>query len=100
MDDGSVTSLGVLVGLILLHGLVELTYAALTNVRRPALKEQSEKGDTKAKRTLKLAEDVPHMAFTRVGVGFFGKPNNSDMAMVTGRSADRLCTETKGPDRQ
>ena len=65
MDEGSLSSLLVLIGLILVHGAVELAYAALTNVRRGALKEQSEKGDTKAKRILKLADDLARLSITK-----------------------------------
>ncbi len=65
MDEGSLSSLLALIGLILLHGLVELAYTALTNVRRTALKEQSEKGDAKAKRILKLAENLARLSITR-----------------------------------
>ncbi len=49
----------------MLHGAVELTYAAITNSRRNPLKEQSDTGDKQAKRILKLADDLPRLSVTR-----------------------------------
>ncbi len=65
MDEGSLSSLLVLVSLIALHGAVELAYAAITNSRHTPLKEQSDKGDKQAKRILKLADDLPRLTVTR-----------------------------------
>ncbi len=65
MDEGSLSSLLILVGLIALHGVVELAYAAITNSRRTPLKEQSDIGDKQAKRILKLADDLPRLTVTR-----------------------------------
>jgi CBS domain containing-hemolysin-like protein len=52
LDEGSLSSLLILVSLIALHGAVELAYAAITNSRHTPLKEQSDKGDKQAKRIL------------------------------------------------
>ncbi len=66
MDEGSsLTSIAVLVALILVHGAVELAYAAIMNVRRAALKEQAEKGDKRATRILSLTEDVAPLNSTK-----------------------------------
>ena len=65
MDEGSLSSLLVLISLIALHGAVELAYAAITNSRRTPLKEQSDQGDKQAKRILKLADDLPRLTVTR-----------------------------------
>ncbi|MBK8032175.1 MAG: hypothetical protein IPK17_22390 [Chloroflexi bacterium] len=59
MEDGSISSVLLLIALILFHGGMELTYAVLTNVRRNALRERVESGDQTAKRILRLTENVP-----------------------------------------
>ncbi len=65
MDEGSISSLLVLILLIVLHGAMELSYAALTNTRRTPLKEQSEKGDKKAGRILQVAGDLARLTVTK-----------------------------------
>lgn len=65
MDEGSLSSLLLLVLLILLHGAVELAYTALTNARRMPLREQSERGDSKASRILEVADDLARLSMTR-----------------------------------
>lgn len=65
MDEGSLSSLLLLVLLILLHGAVELSYTALTNARRTPLREQSERGDQKASRILEVADDLVRLSVTR-----------------------------------
>ncbi len=65
MDEGSLSSLLVLVVLIALHGGVEVAYAALTNARRTPLREQSEHGDKRARRILRLSDDLPRLNITK-----------------------------------
>ncbi len=65
MDEPSLSSVLILVGLIALHGAMELAYNALTNSRRTPLREQSDKGDRRAKRILKLADDLPRLNITK-----------------------------------
>ncbi len=65
MDEGSLSSVLVLVILIALHSVVELAYAAVTNSRRTPLKEQSDKGDKRAARILKLVDDLPRLNITK-----------------------------------
>ncbi|MBK8032138.1 MAG: HlyC/CorC family transporter [Chloroflexi bacterium] len=64
MEDGSISSVLLLIALILFHGGMELTYAVLTNVRRNALRERVESGDQTAKRILRLTENVPQLYIT------------------------------------
>ncbi|HVU09762.1 MAG TPA: hemolysin family protein [Phototrophicaceae bacterium] len=65
MDQSGLTSLLVIIILIVLHGFIELAYAAIANVRRTPLKEAADKGSKKAYRTLELAENLPHLSVTR-----------------------------------
>lgn len=61
MDEGSLSSLLALIGLIVLHGVVELSSTAILNVRRTPLREQAENGDRRARRILHLADDLPRL---------------------------------------
>ncbi len=56
MDDGSLSSLWVLIGLLALHALVMVGYGALTNVRVSQLREQADDGDAVARRILALVD--------------------------------------------
>ena len=77
-----------LIVLIVLHGATELSYSALTNARRASLKEQSDKGDKKAGRTLKLADDFAHLGMTRQL--FLTSVRFAIVAIATVRIADPL----------
>lgn len=56
MDDSSLANIAILVGLITLHAVIALGYAAATNVRPSALREQSDDGSHFAKRVLALLD--------------------------------------------
>lgn len=65
MDEGSLSSIAAVAALVLLHGVVELAYAAIMNVRRAALKEQAERGEKRARRILALTENLPKLTTTK-----------------------------------
>lgn len=56
MDDSSLANIAILIGLITLHAVIALGYAAATNVRPGALREQSDDGSHFAKRVLALLD--------------------------------------------
>ena len=64
MDDASSSSVILLLLLIALNGWMEFSYAVLTNFRRNPLRERSDEGDKKARRTLRLADDLPRLYIT------------------------------------
>ncbi|MBE2269001.1 MAG: HlyC/CorC family transporter [Anaerolinea sp.] len=69
MEEGSISIVLLLLALIVLHGGMELSYAALTNVRRNALRERAESDDRPsvrraAQRTLKLTDEIPRLNVT------------------------------------
>lgn len=64
LEDGSISSILILVILIAIHGGMELSYAALTNTRRTALKERADEGDSSANRTLQLSGDLSRLYIT------------------------------------
>ncbi|NDJ59654.1 MAG: HlyC/CorC family transporter [Chloroflexi bacterium] len=64
MDEGSLASLALLVILMVLHGGMELSYAALTNFRHMAVRERADDGDRQAQRILSLADDIPRLYIT------------------------------------
>lgn len=64
MEDAGSSSLPILVLLIILHGAMEFSYAALTNLRRTPLRERSEHGDKSAKRMLGITNDLPRFYIT------------------------------------
>lgn len=65
MDEGSLSSIAAVAALVLLHGVVELAYAAIMNVRRAALKEQAERGENRARRILDLTENLAKLTSTK-----------------------------------
>jgi putative hemolysin len=64
LDDASSYSVILLVLLIALHAWMEFSYAVLTNFRRNPLRERSDEGDKKARRTLTLTDDLPRLYIT------------------------------------
>ena len=64
MEDGSISSILLLIILIVIHGGMEMSYAALTNTRRTALKERADEGDKSANRTLQLSGDLSRLYIT------------------------------------
>lgn len=64
MEDGSISTVLLIIALILFHGGMELTYAVLTNVRRNALRERAESGEPTAKRILLLTDNIPQLYIT------------------------------------
>lgn len=64
MEDGSISTVLLLIALIIFHGGMELTYAVLTNVRRNAFRERAESGDRAARRIISLTEDIPRLYIT------------------------------------
>lgn len=56
MDDGSLSPLLILLGLLLTHALVMAGHGALNNVRILQLRERAEEGDTAAKRVLAIVD--------------------------------------------
>lgn len=56
MDDGSSSSILILIFLIVIHAIISLFYAALINTRRAQLHELQEAGDTRADRIIALLE--------------------------------------------
>ncbi len=64
MDESSIASIVALLALLAINAWMEFSYAVLTNYRRKPLAERSEAGDKKARRALKLSEDLPHLYIT------------------------------------
>lgn len=64
MEDGGISTIIIILALILVNGGLQLSYAALTNHRRTPLRERSEQGDRKAKRTVSLTDDLPRLYVT------------------------------------
>jgi len=64
LEDGSISTVLLLIALIIVHGTMELTYAVLTNVRRNAFRERAESGDRAAKRITRLTDDIPRLYIT------------------------------------
>lgn len=67
MDDGSLgSSLQILLPLlVVIHALIVLAFASLTNVRQSALREQAENGNERSKHVLRLNEN-----FTRLNITY------------------------------
>lgn len=63
MDDGSLLSWTILL-LIVAHALITLTYTALTNVRQTLIREQAEAGSRRARRVLKLLDNLVRLKIT------------------------------------
>lgn len=64
MEDGGLSSIALLIGLVLLHAALQIGSSALSNFRRTPVRERAEEGDRSAKRLLKLAEDQPRLHLT------------------------------------
>lgn len=64
LDDGSLSSLTILLLLIAASALVTLTYNALTNARQTPLREQAEAGSARAKRALSLLDSLIRLNIT------------------------------------
>lgn len=64
LDEGSLSSLPLLVGLIALHALVEFAYTSLTNYRRTPMQDRAEAGEIRARRILNLTADLPRLHIT------------------------------------
>ncbi len=65
MDEGSLSSILALLALVAVHGALELAYAAVSNVRLSPLRDQAEKGDSGARRILRMVEDLPRLNITK-----------------------------------
>jgi putative hemolysin len=61
LDDGSLSNIAVLMGLIAVHGFIVLGYAALSNSRPAALRELAQEGNRRAGRALRLTESLPRL---------------------------------------
>lgn len=64
MEDGGLSSILLLIVLILLHGALQLCFAALSNYRHTPVRERADQGDQKARRLLKLSDDQPRLHIT------------------------------------
>lgn len=58
MSEGSLSTLLTLAMLIVIHGMLEFAFAALSNSRRVPLQERAEDGDASARRALALSDDL------------------------------------------
>ncbi len=64
MDEGSLSSLTILLLLVAAYALVTMTYNALTNVRQTPVREQAESGSNRAKRILYLLDNLVRLNIT------------------------------------
>lgn len=64
MDEGSLSSLTILLLLIVAYALITIMYTALTNVRQTAIREQADSGSVRAKRVLKLLDNLVRLNIT------------------------------------
>ncbi|MAS36008.1 MAG: hypothetical protein CL610_18515 [Anaerolineaceae bacterium] len=64
MDEGSLSSLTILLLLIVAYALITIMYTALTNVRQTAIREQADSGGVRAKRVLKLLDNLVRLNIT------------------------------------
>ncbi len=64
MDDGGLSIITLLAALIALSGGLQFSHAALTNHRRTVMRERSEQGDRRARRTISLTNDLTRLYIT------------------------------------
>lgn len=64
MEDGSPSSLLVILSLILVHGVLALAYGAFTNIRVNVLREEAEDGNRRSQRVIDLAHENPNFTLT------------------------------------
>jgi len=64
LEDGSLSSIALLVGMIALHAALQSASAALSNFRRTPMRERAESGDAHAKSMMSLADDLPRLRLT------------------------------------